>query len=183
MGQVISAVKNESGLYNIEVDRPGQDSITKMNDMYRYTVPPKFVNLVMKDGKEVNLFDKNIPINQLTLAKGLMQFLPNQHAGLEYDSPSKEPKYDPSKPFYVYISSEGLNETGTKERPNVLTRIYALETNDMTMSVPPKNYPFAIDPCPPGIVCKVPQSLPADNFYMILIGVILVILVIMMLWR
>lgn len=174
MGQVVSAVKDQSGLYNIEVMGESPDNkgvkIQKINNVYRYTVPSNIIELV-KNAPPVNLFDQNLPENQMTLALRFLGFLPKENVG---------PNYDPSKPTYVYFPPESL-ETG--EKPNILTTIFAMETNDMTMSVPPKDYPFAIDPCPPGIVCKVPKSPPADNFYMILIGVILVILVAMMLWK
>jgi hypothetical protein len=107
----------------------------------------------------------------MTLALSFLAFLPKENIG---------PNYDPSKPTYVYFPPESL---GAGEK-NILRTIFAMETNNMTMPEPPKNYPFAIDPCPPGIVCKVPKSPSADNFYIILIGVIVVILAaMMMLWR
>ena len=146
-----------------------KDTIKEVNKVHRYTVPSNIIDLI-KNAPSVNLFDKNLPNNQTNLALKFLGFLPKENFG---------PNYDPSKPTYVYIPPESF--VITEEKPSVLTTIFAMETNDMTMPVPPKDYPFAIDPCPSGILCK-KQSADNSLYMYIIIGVIVVILA-MMLWR
>lgn len=173
MGQVISAEKDtSSGLYNIEIRRSDG---TVINDyfLYRYTVPSNIIEYIKTLESNINLMDPNLPYNQETRVTKLMAF----HAS---ENLPKVPGYNPSKPTYLYFQSRYFNfET--------LSDIYAMETNNNTMPAPspPEDYPFAIDPCPPDVVCKgFSNGSSTDNsLYMyIIIGVIVVILA-MMLWR